>query len=579
MPGRTLDLLAPAVRTFASRRTGFALEADVRNLLRVRAAEAHEAALFYGGRIVEALTTAAVRRIHGPLSDTFGNLILLQEIDLLHSPAVDFGHALRRLGNEARHLRRPVGAGDAASVLGLVAAWMKWFFVDFRAGARLPALTVDGSPLVLPGGERVAEVVAAIEAKPGTGAAPVALQAWADAVAAASGFDASPVFATHVAQELIDHGDHPSALRLLQSCKRVFPHDLRATQLEGLAASRAGELDRAIDLLRRLSAIREDEETLGIMGGALKRRWDRGASRGDLADARRAYRRGFELSRSRNVYLGVNVATTALLDGDVSRAQATARDVRNLLEVRRKLAAHGAFGYWNQVTLAEALLLSGELEEAWRSYHAAFAALPPTDRRPETTLRQAALVLERLGLPLDATCFRDAAPAPVADALRVGVTGHRRLADPDGLRAAVAGALRGRRADRGVVLLTALAEGADRIAAHAVLAEGGRLHAVLPLPPAEFAQDFASAASVEEFRALLARCARVTVVAAPESAAGDPRTAAYEASGRAVVDGCDVLVALWDGAGSRGRGGTAEIVAHARERGREVLVIPAVRSS
>jgi hypothetical protein len=38
-------------------------------------------------------------------------------------------------------------------------------------------------------------------------------------------------------------------------------------------------------------------------------------------------------------------------------------------------------------------------------------------------------------------------------------------------------------------------------------------------------------------------------------------------AGRVVVDRSSVLVAAWDGQPSRGLGGTADVVAYARERG------------
>ncbi len=54
-------------------------------------------------------------------------------------------------------------------------------------------------------------------------------------------------------------------------------------------------------------------------------------------------------------------------------------------------------------------------------------------------------------------------------------------------------------------LVTALAEGADRIAARAALARGWRLVAPLPFPAEDYAADFAEPASRAEFDALLAR--------------------------------------------------------------------------
>ncbi len=51
------------------------------------------------------------------------------------------------------------------------------------------------------------------------------------------------------------------------------------------------------------------------------------------------------------------------------------------------------------------------------------------------------------------------------------------------------------------------------------------------------------------------------------------REAAYAGAGRAVLDRCDVLIALWDGLPARGLGGTAELVVEARARALPLLWI------
>ena len=159
--------------------------------------------------------------------------------------------------------------------------------------------------------------------------------------------------------------------------------------------------------------------------------------------------------------------------------------------------------------------------------------------------------------------------------VRVGVTGHRRIDDPEGVSAAVLDALarvRERFAGAQGVRLEAvspLAEGADRIVARAVLAEAGAALTVpLPFPAEDYATDFAEPASKAEFDELLARAARVEVM--PPAASRDD---GYEHVGRWVVEHSDVLLALWDGAPSRGRGGTAEIVQYARDYKRPLIVI------
>ena len=569
VPSTALTRLVPHVREFRVERSGFSLGSDLENLLRVRSADAHEAAVFYGGRIVEACASSAVRRLEVPESDTFGNLLLLEQVDLLAPPWRDWGHALRRLGNDARHLRRAVRPGDADAAVGLVTAWLDWFFIRFERGDRLPALTLDGGPFVPPGAEPFAAALASFEAS--------VLDA--ERLSGVPGFWSSPVLPSFLAEKLVDARQFDRARALLVDCDREFPGDLRTRQLLALTASRSGDLEGALAILRPLAAAGDDEETLGILGGALKRSWDRLGDRDLLRQARRSYRRGFEHSRRKNVYLGVNAATTALLDGALPEAQSIAARVRDLLTERKRVLGGRPFEYWNQVTVAEALLLCGQVDEAWRAYRDGLATLPEGDARGETSLRQASVILAALGLGRDASRFADPPPPALADPVCVGITGHRDLVDPDGVRRAIAAALRVAGGGRPVLLLTSLAEGADRLAARAALEGGGRLHAVLPVPAPSYVDDFGGPASVAEFSSLLGRASRVTI--AGEDVAGgaaERRLAAYEASGRAVVDGCDVLVAVWDGAPSRGRGGTAEIVAYARERGRKVTVVAGRRS-
>jgi hypothetical protein len=170
----------------------------------------------------------------------------------------------------------------------------------------------------------------------------------------------------------------------------------------------------------------------------------------------------------------------------------------------------------------------------------------------------------------------------VDEVLRIGVTGHRRVADVDEAEAAVDEVLDGlASAALGpahvLEVRSLLAEGADRIVTErAMRRPGNRFVAVLPLEPDDYVDDFDDPASAAAFRRLLTEAASVEVTPpGPDRS----RDAAYERAGHAVVESSDVLLALWDGGASRGRGGTAEMVAYARSRGVPVEVVPVRRPS
>ena len=149
--------------------------------------------------------------------------------------------------------------------------------------------------------------------------------------------------------------------------------------------------------------------------------------------------------------------------------------------------------------------------------------------------------------------------------LRIGVTGHRALAEVPRVVAGVEAALDRIEAGfpgRAPVVISALAEGADRLVVAAVLRRPrAMLRVVLPMPRSDYLADFATPESRGEFLALLARADEVVVLPARAT-----RDEAYAAANDRMLDEVDVLVAIWDGAGAQGSGGTGEVVALARAR-------------
>ena len=149
----------------------------------------------------------------------------------------------------------------------------------------------------------------------------------------------------------------------------------------------------------------------------------------------------------------------------------------------------------------------------------------------------------------------------------VGCTGHQNLSlatrrDVAAAIAAVFVAID----DEELVGLSSLAAGADQLFAFAVLAAGGRLMAVIP------SQDYEQAFQSEEPRATYLSLARLATsqTTLPFPA---PSEDAFLAAGYEVADRCDILLAVWDGQGAAGKGGTADVVYYARAHGRDVRVI------
>ena len=159
--------------------------------------------------------------------------------------------------------------------------------------------------------------------------------------------------------------------------------------------------------------------------------------------------------------------------------------------------------------------------------------------------------------------------------LRIGVTGHRVLPESPGLADQITRAIERIRSlvpAGGVTpiqfaVLSPLAEGADRLVADVVLAlPDAVLEAVLPLAQQDYQNDFTTAESRRRFSELLAGAARIVELPATET-----REEAYEQAGQYVVEQSDVLLAVWDGHAAQGQGGTAEVVAWARDRGAPVF--------
>lgn len=169
--------------------------------------------------------------------------------------------------------------------------------------------------------------------------------------------------------------------------------------------------------------------------------------------------------------------------------------------------------------------------------------------------------------------------------IRIGVTGHRRLRVTDQLTETVREQVsriwdaRLRLPEQistpvRFAVVSALADGADRLVVREVLAEGerrgeeARLEVILPMQRDAYVldQEF-SDSSLAEFDELLDAATLVTEL--PEARAQHR----YKHAGQAVVNRCDLLLALWDGGTTGGEGGSAETLLYAAARWRPCIWI------
>ncbi|MFC5832258.1 hypothetical protein [Nonomuraea insulae] len=145
--------------------------------------------------------------------------------------------------------------------------------------------------------------------------------------------------------------------------------------------------------------------------------------------------------------------------------------------------------------------------------------------------------------------------------IRIAVSGHRGL--PPQTALLIDQAVREELAEHCPAIsgLSCLADGADQIFARAVLDLGGELEVVIP---AEEYRD----GPPDVFDELLGRAVRVQRLGFAEAT-----ERAYMAASVRMLDGAEMLFAVWDGLPARGHGGTADVVAEARRRGLPVRLI------
>lgn len=154
--------------------------------------------------------------------------------------------------------------------------------------------------------------------------------------------------------------------------------------------------------------------------------------------------------------------------------------------------------------------------------------------------------------------------------MRIGISGHQYLEDPRGwewVRYVLRDLLL--RFPRPLVGVTCLAVGADSLLATLMEEQNQSFEVVLPFA------DYESRLPLDardEYRRLLDQAAEVTTL---QDRSNDEDS--YFEAGKMVVDLSDVLITVWDGKPAKGLGGTADVVAYARQKEKPIVHLDPVR--
>ncbi len=327
-----------------------------------------------------------------------------------------------------------------------------------------------------------------------------------------------------------------------------------------VAYSIRGDHARAQALLKPLT----DSHSRAIEGGVLKRRWLETGRKMWLQAACDAYEAGYAIDGDH--YPGINAAFCAFELGRQTDGERIAREIIARLQ---PIAGRDA---WQESSLAEAYLLTGDLETARVRYQAAAKQHLAQWRNLAVMRRQARNILELLGRPR--ASFDAIFPVPATAAF----TGHR--VDPDETRGRFAPS---RLADVKRRLARALedqdvqfgfssaADGADILFIEALLERGGEAHVYLPFPADAFASSSVAPAWQRRFYDILDKLGRRVVVLADQMPDPGPvRDAGFAKCNDVIQDAArrhartldesPLLIAVVAGDGTGGVGGAHDAI-------------------
>jgi class 3 adenylate cyclase/tetratricopeptide (TPR) repeat protein len=359
-----------------------------------------------------------------------------------------------------------------------------------------------------------------------------------------------------------------------------YPEDDWLKQRMALALAQMGSATRAQDILTALVASNPpNRETLSILGRTYKDQWRANpASEHCLRQAFDCYSRAFEIEPP-DFYPGINAATVAFLLKETDKAGSLAAKVLKICQAQPD-------DYWKNATVAETLVILGDLDGAKQAYRAAVDVAGGNLHALSSTRKQARVLSRHLHGRAD--FFDECFPIPklvIFSGHMIDAPDRRIPRFPPEKEGAIRELLEKQlEAMNAGIGFASAACGSDILFLETMLARGGAIHIVLPWPAEEFVKTSVDLDGKgtwnKRFEAVLARAASIRILGQlymPGSAIGfEYCNLAVNGLARVFARSLDLDItplAVWDGFVG-GPGGTGSFVRYWRHQRIPVKIVP-----
>jgi hypothetical protein len=365
------------------------LASELNKITKFRNSDAPEIIAFYAGRIVEAMVSLAITKLNLPAGD--GKVSTLLDILSTHGKidegTLSIAHAIRRYGNQVRHLERAIHSNEESTIIGLLQLWVEWFErVVFPSSSS----TLESSANQWSDKTDLLRQLT----YPKSGALDEHIQKLDQREALLT----EAALAEFSAERAVDFRSQYADAFTAEVIAR-FPRSVRAKQMRALYYSRNGNPDGAINILSKFlnnHYRNPDRETFGILGGAYKNKWIETSNAIELSNADKYYKQGADFY-PKDYYLRINLAATSLWKGELSQSRSHANSALQSLAESGFVINTGdkcdGFDYWIVATIAEANLLAGKAKRAAYLYEQA-RNLDSSGGRWNRTMQQLSLHLK-----------------------------------------------------------------------------------------------------------------------------------------------------------------------------------------